>query len=234
MSRADYASIRSAQVLLKVREAAGHPNASLLFAIGAERPSPQSAASAAYALGLTMQEEKLAKWVAVAKRDSEKLFGKPFFEALQDILKEGESTMEVKHGRVFFDHKAQPLLRKLANNLIKAGIEFSGDPWWTHNFPEISHNGLDDSFKICIKHLGIYVHKYGHNENLILGHTNFVANDTRDYDIVTDDGLIDLKIRVKSKSCMKAVCAFAKAWEAKSRQLKGGREATVTIYQDFA
>lgn len=220
MSRAD-------DVAQKIREAANHPNVPLLFAIGAERPKPQSAASAAYVLGLTVQEEKFAKWVAVLKRDAEELFGKPFLEALRDILGEGESEMEVKRGRVFFHIKVRPLLRKLAKDLIKDGAQTSD--YWLNSFFETDSNALDESLEVDIELSGMRLYHIGKH-----GHIGTVGFETHDHDITTDDGLNDLHIRVKDKRCMKTVRAFAFAWEAKSKQLRGSREAKVTIFQDYA
>ena len=83
MSSADESAIlRKAQIIKNIRQALEHPLASLLFAIGAERSSPNSAAREAYVLGLPGNEEKLAKWVGILKRDAEKFFWKAVSRSL--------------------------------------------------------------------------------------------------------------------------------------------------------
>ena len=228
MSRADY-------VAQKIREAADHPKAPLLFAVGAERPTPQSAASEAYALGLTMQEERLAKWVAVGKRDSENLFGKPFLKALRDILKEGESEMKVIRGIGFFHAKTQPLLRKLVDDLVRAGVQFEGTNVDQSNTK--GSGGLDNSLGVWLNSGYITIHEstkdgYGRIQDKLLAKSEAIR-EALAVALVTDYGLSPLTLRVSERKAMQPARAFARAWEAKSRQLKGSQEVEVKIYQDF-
>ena len=71
------------QLAERVREACHN---SLLVAIGAACATPSKAASVASALGLSNEEEKLAKDVALFKRDAQTLYGTDFLTALQNIL----------------------------------------------------------------------------------------------------------------------------------------------------
>ena len=233
MSRAD-------EVAQNIREAADHPRASFLFAVGAECPSPQSAASEAYALGLTNKEEKLAKWVAILKRDAEELFGKSFLEALRDIFKEGENemTIEVKRGKGFFQEKAQPLLRTLTENLLREGIEFKplcrGD----------ALQGLEENYYINFLWYtdspGWLTINTTPEKDLSIAKDIFITKAVKVHPRWSysaqfgDDGFPDLRLQVSDQRAMKFVKIFARAWEAKSKQLKESREATITIYQEFA
>lgn len=70
---------------------------SLLVAIGAVSSSPTQAVKTCQELGLSNEEEKLAKWVAILKRDSQELFGKDFLSILKEIYeKEGKEMSNRK------------------------------------------------------------------------------------------------------------------------------------------
>jgi hypothetical protein len=227
MSRAD-------DVAQKVREAADHPKASLLFAIGAERPSPQSAASKAYALGLANKEEQLAKWLAVLKRDAEKLFGKPFLETLRDILKEGESEMETRRGKGFFTEKAKPLIKQFMLEALRDGVPFDRDAT-----PEKFGDGKDVSCDFRRTRIpGDFYPVIDEKSNLHLTPAICIRCDESNLDfrtyLTSDSGLEHLNIHVSDKRAMRAVRKFGHVWERKSKQLKGSQVAHVRIYQDFA
>lgn len=66
----------------KIGEALRHPKADLLFEIGLEEPTPTKAAQRAQREGLSNEEEKISKWIAVFKRDH----GAGWFRALRSVL----------------------------------------------------------------------------------------------------------------------------------------------------
>lgn len=78
------------ELLAKVEEATRHPKALLFVALAAECRTPTQTASEAKEYGLSNEEEKLAKWVAVLKRDSRNLFGRDYLEILTEIIEKPE------------------------------------------------------------------------------------------------------------------------------------------------
>ena len=74
-------------LIAMIREVLRHPKADLLFEIGLEQPNPTKAAQRAQREGLSNEEEKLAKKVAVFKRD----YGEGWFRALREILENPET-----------------------------------------------------------------------------------------------------------------------------------------------
>ncbi len=74
-------------LMVKVREALRHPKADLLFEIGLEESTPTKAAQRAQQEGLSNEEEKLVKWIAVFKRDH----GDGWFRALRGIIENTET-----------------------------------------------------------------------------------------------------------------------------------------------
>lgn len=233
---------RAEQVAKGVREAANHRRAPLLIAVGAERPTPQSTASAAEVLGLTAEEEKLAKWVGVLKRDAEELFGIPFFDALQSILSDKERRgMETQRGRGFFEEKAQLILRRLVEDLLNAGISFQKRSDFAKFVfdlpPRGSLKALDGGCHVVLNERYELVVQKGYAmwaaESLKID--NGLPPHLIDglVFLSRDDGFPDIKLGVYDKRAMNAARRFARAWEAKSRQLKGSREAKATVIQDF-
>src|SRR3989344_4318524 len=74
-------------LVVKIQEALKHPKADLLFEIGLGEPTPTKAAQRAHREWLSNEEEKLAKWIAVFRRDH----GKGWFGALHEILENSET-----------------------------------------------------------------------------------------------------------------------------------------------
>lgn len=62
----------------------------LLVAIGATCSSPQETANVAVRLGLSEEEVRLARWVAILKRDCQTFFGQDFLTVLQEICRKKE------------------------------------------------------------------------------------------------------------------------------------------------
>jgi len=98
---------RADQLLAKVRKAAKHPKALLFGALAAECRTPSKTASVARKeYGLSNEEEKLAKAVAVLKRDSRRRFSKSYLEVLAEVIgkleKPKERKMKIRWGSEHF------------------------------------------------------------------------------------------------------------------------------------
>ena len=107
-----------------VREACKNP---VLVAIGAACATPSKAASVANALGLSNEDEKRTKAIAVLKRDSQALYGTNFLTALRNLVGDAdaddadakeESTMKVIWGdRQYWRQREKRLRRFVASFL---------------------------------------------------------------------------------------------------------------------
>lgn len=86
---------------------------SLLVAIGAVSSSPTQAVKTCQELGVSNEEEKLAKWVAVLKRDSQELFGKDFLSTIKEIYEKENKKMDTKFLQVFCKHTNQTFFPKV-------------------------------------------------------------------------------------------------------------------------
>lgn len=234
---------REAYVASRVREASEHPKALLLGAIGAMCSSPNESANVASneALGLSIEEIQLARWVALfrkGKTREEFLLG--LLEVFQSSKKQGEEAMEVKRGKGFFEIKAVPLLARFARDLFQQGVPFTSGgktfeeaehylkpgsdiKYWKERgmFPNVTAkrlSGDDATFQtraVCVS-------------PELLRRSYSSAAEFVDY-----SGFRDLHITIDDRQAMKAAKAFARRWEKKSKELKGSREATVIIYQEF-
>lgn len=142
------------ELLARVEEAAKHPKALLFGALAAECRTPtQTASEARQNLGLSNEEEKLAKAVAVLKRDSQALFGRSYLEVLAEIVeKVRKEKMEVEVQNILIrDTKSGGFIRGLLEEVL------GGHPQVTTT-PKIEHtrnaafqvvNDPDHTTSIC-------------------------------------------------------------------------------------
>ena len=113
------------QLAERVREACRNP---VLVAIGAACATPSKAARVANALGLSTEDEKRAKAIAVLKRDAETFYGTDFLTALRNLVGDAdaddadakeESTMKVIWGEAKQWRQREKRLRRFSERFLQ-------------------------------------------------------------------------------------------------------------------
>lgn len=206
------------ELLAKVEEVAKHPKALLFGALAAECRTPtETASEAKEKYGLSNQEEKLAKRVAVLKRDSQTLFGKSYLEVLAEVTKkmeEKEMEVQVIEGAI---DTLEWLVNSLEKNFSDLSIEVCRD----------DHSGVLplDIFKSAEE-----------KEKLVWKAYSFVMRDahqavpvrisTERARILEGDIASDLSIVVKSEKYLSNTQNFAQEYQ----KLTGRRVIIYTSY----
>jgi hypothetical protein len=181
---------------------------------------------------------------------------------LHDILKEGECEVETRRGWKFFEAKTNPLANIFVRELFEAGLKVrcilrdspDKDIREIPNFSiienilafDLSHRARQAAGPGEVKYeywpsVRYRMEKYHNAYDITVGAQGdvLIVPTSRGL-LVSDEGLSDLQVRIAIDDkdirgkAMKAARKFGRAWEAKSKRLKGSREATIKIYQDFA
>jgi hypothetical protein len=215
MSRAD-------DIAKEIRKAAEHSRAPLLFAIAGASFSPTNAAIRARELGLLNGEERLAKWVAVFKRDAQSLYGMSFEDALCTILKQGDHPMKVVKGAGYYEAQLKNLLNASVSEVLE----------------EKERSNLYYVYADLISPEG---EKQRHGRVILRSASNgspvnvCSENDEKYSLLITDRGIAKaVQVHVQMKELMPAMIKFGRRLEAMTRR-KGFQEVPteVTVVQDF-
>lgn len=213
----------SAGLLAKVKEALKNPH---LVWIGGKAPTPRQAAIICQTLGLTNEEEKQAKAVAVLKRD-----WLAYFENLVSSVsktdtetKSRRKEMEVKWGLDHYTKQVRTRLLKLHNEKIK---------------PILAKISVDKDLKFCsyvpeerIDNTQIIIRRYNQTKLLyddtviqikpcVSGYPPYAYNHLK-----ASRGWAPLTVRVCNKNYLNLAKKFARRYEKRSRQ-------SVTIEKEY-
>ncbi len=131
-------------VAKKAEEAASHPKALLLVAIGAMCPTPANAAKEAELLGLSREEVQFARWLAVFKRPKTSAEFLQWVKAV--VQREEKEKMEIKEGGW---HRLAELKRMLQDALKVNDDKLQIHEWTWHGSAKGVVSYLEvDTFKL--------------------------------------------------------------------------------------